>query len=234
MVREHNRGITRGRRRILRVLFRAPPCRGPRRPVLHRMARLLPRVRQAQPARRRRDPPDRSREALNQDRRVEARLLHPRARSPLPEMHPAQMSETRNPLRTARTRNRAHRGRRIRPTATLPAQIRRITRIHPLRIKIRRTQIHRIRTRRIRRPRIRIHPRRLHPTRTLPIPPQNRKVRPLLLEEPHLLRSAEGGIAFPMLPRPHILLSAQAGSFGRGSPSFAVADWLSSPVPFSS
>lgn len=199
MVREHNRGITRGRRRILRVLFWAPPCRELLRLVLHRMARLLPRVRQAQPARRcsrvRKDPPDRSREALKQDRRVDARLLHPRVRSPLKKIHPAQVSHTRNPRPTALTRNRAHRGRRIRPTTTLPAQIRRITRIYPLRIKIRRTQIHRIRTRRIRRPRIRIHP-----TRTLPIPPQNRKVRPLLLEETHLLRSAERWNCVPHAP----------------------------------
>src|SRR5579864_4631884 len=198
------------------------------------MAQSLHRARLAQPELQcsldRRDHPVLSPEAPNRAPPVEG---NPRARvrNRPRETHRAQISKTRHPLPTAPTPIWDRRATRIRPTAKIRrTQIPRTTRIHQIRIQtiqIRRIQIPPIRIRLSRLPRTRIHRTRPHPIRTLPIPPQNRKIRRRpVLEETYLLRGAEGGNAFPMLPCPDIVFSAQARSCGCGSPSFALPDAL--------
>ena len=214
-------------RQILPVLCRAPRFQEPPRRVLHKMAQLLHPARLAQPelqcSQARRDHP--VPEPPNPAPPVEGNH-RVRVRNRPREPHRAQISRTRHPLPTAPTPIRHRRATRIRPTA----KIRRTTRIHQIRIQtiqIQRIQIPPIRIRLIRLPRLRIHRTRPHPIRALPIPPQNRKIhRRPVLEETRLLRGAEGGNAFPMLPCPDILFSAQARSCGCGSPSSALPDAL--------
>ena len=218
-------------RQILPVLCRAPRFQEPPRRVLHKMAQLLHPARLAQPelqcSQARRDHP--VPEPPNPAPPVEGNH-RVRVRNRPRETHRAQI-RTRHPLPTAPTPIRDRRATRIRPTAKIRGtQIPRTTRIHQIRIQtiqIQRIQIPPIRIRLIRLPRIRIHRTRPRPVRTLPIPPQNRKIRRRpVLEETHLLRGAEGGNAFPMLPCPDILFSAQARSCGCGSPSSALPDAL--------
>jgi hypothetical protein len=229
-------------RQILPVLCRAPRFQEPPRRVLHKMAQLLHPARLAQPelqcSQARRDHP--APEPPNPAPPVEG-SPRVRVRNRPRETHRAQISRTRHPLPTAPTPIRDRQATRIRPTAKIRGtQIPRTTRIHQIRIQtiqVQRIQIPPIRIRLIRLPRLRIHRipvhrtrihrTRPHPMRTLPIPPQNRKIRRRpVLEETHLLRGAEGGNAFPMLPCPDILFSAQARSCGCGSPSFALPDAL--------
>jgi hypothetical protein len=226
--------IAPGLRQILPVLCRAPRFQEPPRPVLHKMAQSLHRARlvqgELQCSQARRDHPVLSPEAPNPVPPVEGNP-RVRVRNCPRETHRAQISRTRHPLPTAPTPIRDRRATRIRPTAKIRrTQIPRTARIHQIRIQtiqIQRIQIPPIRIRLIRLPRMRIHRTRPRPIRTLPIPPQNRKIRRRpVLEETHLLRGAEGGNAFPMLPCSDILFSAQARSCGCGSPSFALPDAL--------